>query len=81
MQRQLQGAFSQPLEVESSSRSGKNKGVKALFLTLAGSEAFDSSGSPKLTESEETLIMGVRQRNLRHVGKPWEKVKHLKDMV
>lgn len=50
MGREVQAAFSQPLEVVS---CGKTQGVKALVLTLAGSEAFDFSGSAQLTEAEE----------------------------
>lgn len=59
MGRELQVAFSQPLEVVS---CGKNKGVKALFLTLAGSEAFDFSGSVQLTEAEEANYGSVAQK-------------------
>lgn len=59
MEREVQAAFSQPLEVVS---CGKNQGVKALFLTLAGFEAFDFSGSVQLTEAEEANYRSETQK-------------------
>lgn len=59
MGRELQAAFSQLLEVVG---CGKNKGVKVLFLTLAGSEAFDFSGSIQLTEAEEANYRSAAQK-------------------
>lgn len=59
MGRELQAAFSQILEVVS---CGKNKGVKALFLIMAGSDAFDFSGSIQLTEAEAANYRSVAQK-------------------